>query len=1671
MKCGDETIENCDECGIGEYSDRCAKCEDKYFPVLENYRCIPCNDTQLGQVGCDGSCDGSDFFNSRMVYCDVCKEGYINITGICIKCNQEQPFCELCNYDEKEGKFNIFRCTKCVKDYVLDSDYLCKHCLSKLCNCKKCHVEENKAICDECFSGYQLTPENKCVANEIIIECPENCLKCEYDSKNNKDIICLSFACPKHENKGKDYSCIECEYNQALIENLDTNIKYCYYRKNNISYCTEGTMKAPEGSPTFHLLHNGIPENYVIKCTKCVNDSYLDESDICICNNITFGKFSLCIKCNNITYGNPGCELDKGCQYIKNNDHLFCNKCIKGYFEFTPGQCYDCSKEIKNCNKCHFDEGIEKTICDECESSIDIFYPEAKQCLIDDCEEYPDISPGCIICKSKLNEYKSNKKCQMCKYGYFKTKEETCVYCNTEKYGGPSCYECGYEVDKIGKETDKIICKVYYPYYYDDYNILTGPDDNIYYNSSGLLISDNKCYYCGIMLPYCNSCEFKKNNEGAKYLICKSCIMGYYLNDKGICIRISSLITPVKFCEKYKLTYQSKSYRITFFNDEQSESIENEGSNIVINSGSNGISSHCTKCYTDYYLDQNECKELNYEMCSFISFKNLLEHCINFCSEKNRVLIIIPIMKENNKIGEISIFNYDYDKNPEFSELINNINENPSKFKTCLNNEANGDEYSPINLRFCKEAYFFYNNNTYKCIKCINNYFLKDDNICYISLQTKILEIEIVSFNELSPKTMIKLNNIGIKFEQNIDDLEGCLEAEGDSFYVRGKYNCTKCSLNYLPFYSKFYDRIICQNVFTKIITEKKISLEPFNKVIDRVKAINGACEKNYFFTPDGNYCYKCDDESVGMPGCNGACTFSLKRYQTIMCEGECKKGYIKYSEGVCAPCSSIYQGCHECHYNNYIFYDKIREPFCDKCEGTIQNKISGICETCSRIGLNNCAKCANDPNYKYDYICTECNEGYFVNEKGKCEECNDYRHFQGGLNKNKCVSCSNVLEGGINKCQFCESENGIVKCIKCLDGYILSITNNTCLKIAENEELQNNYFLKCYQLIEENNKLECIGCNEEYTLVKTKDNKKECIYIPQFYNIFLKSNYFHDNKLDPFEEWSETNNLLSEDYFYNKYKVFYPCKQAINLGTEDNPLYSCIKCHEELEFFDKRWNRSTKITEEISNLSYCIFEKKHIDLENCREATFKFQNGIENYNCTECYTNYNLTLKAYNNKNYCKKFETKKKVECLILFCDTCEPNDGYICIKCLNDFVLNSATGSCVEKTEVVPAVTWKDIFRLTLNGQKTINYKRYIGPMLELRGITTDTINTRHGILIYLIYKLKYGLRNLEEGEEKIEIPTICEIKNAVDNIMDDISMVEYECIGNTEGIENLNFNNYELDNIEERNSSNNDIISNLNELVAKTDLNKLETKLISDFTYEDLFKIILFKTENPKKINEPLDLNFTLDIEGKLSKDLYNLSGYITPIQLEFENIDEKVNCSFKIGENKNANLNCNLSLENLTDMQFISIKTNSIIIVDYEILFDNKFNKIELIHIIEGTTNEIREEENDKDNGGIEKEKEKEKYINPYSTDINNKKSENIIDNLDIKSIENTEKNEIENDKKADENNKDNKKEGNNNENDNPKETIKIVNQNDESINSTADINENNNKQNYKIIIL
>ena len=260
LKCEDNQIENCKECGEGEESGSCGICEAGYFPLLENLLCIPCNDPIYGQVGCEGECDGEDYSNNGIAYCQKCKDGYFNLEGICRSCDEESPGCLECNYNKDEDIIDKrFNCTKCLNDieYKLSDNYRCEKC--DIDHCKKCHFskgENPQPECDECEDGYYINSQKACsycesrdidgggcsicltekkyydcwcysgytLNNNSCLECPDNCDTCEFN-KETSSINCLR--CNTGYALDSTQKCVKCE----------EGCLYCYLNENNQSKC------------------------------------------------------------------------------------------------------------------------------------------------------------------------------------------------------------------------------------------------------------------------------------------------------------------------------------------------------------------------------------------------------------------------------------------------------------------------------------------------------------------------------------------------------------------------------------------------------------------------------------------------------------------------------------------------------------------------------------------------------------------------------------------------------------------------------------------------------------------------------------------------------------------------------------------------------------------------------------------------------------------------------------------------------------------------------------------------------------------------------------------------------------------------------------------------------------------------------------------------------------------------------------------------------------------------------------------------------------------------------------------------------------------------------------------------------------------------------------------
>ena len=769
-----------------------------------------------------------------------------------------------------------------------------------------------------------------------------------------------------------------------------------------------------------------------------------------------------------------------------------------------------------------------------------------------------------MICEGKIEEYVTAKKCQKCKPGYFRTKDEQCVNCKSEKYGGPACFKCKYEINENGEETENIIC---------DYC----PEMN------HALSSDGKCYYCSKMIKDCEICDFIKNSDNTEKLVCSICKPGFYLNSEGKCINYLQYLERIQNCSEYYYKINDLTFCVYLY-DYYGKSYDNDydfSADYCYNSNNNNndyenlyhyhsfyefnkstkvtnfsipeinspFKGQCIRCKEGFYLNSDgKCAAFSLEDCTLISivenFPEKYIQCKSICDNYKNIYVDLTYNKisdknngnnnENNTFVTKKFFeSYLYNTNTNINDAIDeNLKSLFIKNTLCIPRNGNFDN--------CQTVKYDENTNSFVCSQCYSDYYIIDNvlkncltpkidqydddddkysyygfNCIYENIGTSSKPIySCTKCNDENYLLVATENNLKYcKYKGNYDEIKYCTEANIDTTYVNSLYNCTNCILNFIPYDSKFYGRKICQNIFEQVTKKKEISLAKYEG-IEYVNATNGTCEKKNLFSPDGEKCYSCKNEDVGMPGCKGACSFSLERNINLKCEEDCETGYAEISEGVCETCNEINHGCYECHYEdeypaNYTKLKRKRRFVCDFCEeGYI--KLNDKCLTCQDLNLYDCDECAIDPKNNSNYICTKCNK-FSILKDGECEDCDGRSDF---IIDNQCQYCYNFEKGGIKGCIECErNNNDELICQICLSGFILLKNNNTCLNRSENKELEK--FDSCEQLsLDNNNQLYCSKCKREYSLLKDNNNEKgKCVQLPILYDYMANdfSFYFHN--------------------------------------------------------------------------------------------------------------------------------------------------------------------------------------------------------------------------------------------------------------------------------------------------------------------------------------------------------------------------------------------------------------------------------------------------------------------------------------------------------------------------------------------------------------------------------
>ena len=364
IKCGRYEVVNCEKCDYEK--ENCIKCIDKFFPTYAGLECTPCDDEELGQIGCEGNCDSK----TGIIICDKCKEGYYNKEGICLNCSISSPYCAKCSYEAPQGSDKkIFKCLECVNDeyQVSEIDGKCRHC-SLPPNCLKCRYVSgtHNVECIKCQNQYYLL-------NGVCYKCYDNPISIEGGT-------CYNYYCPGDNDHNKFLYC-KCNYEYALtpqntcmfciahcnncIYDQSTNAAICYNcergyaltpQKSSCTPCpsncytckydSQNELKCKSCNNYFVLL-NGVCiscgehclvceiSNNTVKCTQCQNSYILTDEGIC-------ESLSIPEHCN--SYQN---------KRFNNRDEVICTSC-KSYYtlDVDNNKCLKCPSY---CTTCHRD--------------------------------------------------------------------------------------------------------------------------------------------------------------------------------------------------------------------------------------------------------------------------------------------------------------------------------------------------------------------------------------------------------------------------------------------------------------------------------------------------------------------------------------------------------------------------------------------------------------------------------------------------------------------------------------------------------------------------------------------------------------------------------------------------------------------------------------------------------------------------------------------------------------------------------------------------------------------------------------------------------------------------------------------------------------------------------------------------------------------------------------------------------------------------------------------------------------------------------------------------------------------------------------------------------------------------------------------------------------------
>jgi len=613
----------------------------------------------------------------------------------------------------------------------------------------------------------------------------------------------------------------------------------------------------------------------------CIKYNEIDAYNTCTkCQDKYFLFFHnlYCLPCDDPIYGQEGCQGNCDSSRYNITRKVFCNENnCKEGYYYLDGICFNCSTGSPGCKKCKIQVENEQKYI--CEECLNNQYILNERNI---CEE-------CSVEKCEKCHFNNSKAiCDKCFDGFYINSFNQCQKC---KY--PISIPNGYcQICSDEKEnylSGECWCDDYFTIF-NHSNCIHCPNNcsKCEYNNQtneiecircdpGFTINNNK--KCSFCGEGCEYCLLDKNLKPK----CLLCFSQAFLSEDNECLICPANCKNCKYDENRNIICLRCNSDYTLNNNGICEKCP-LGCNSCYTNENNTL--YCNKCYEYYALNSNgECKycsdikEIGGEGCEKCRYnKNTAKYECYECKKK-----------ENEA------------SNDHINTFVNNTFQ-------CFNNTDQNDEP----FYGCLIANYNIEKKQYECLKCNDNFiYIINKKICKSFYQINLFNCYEAEYIENKGKyycTKCYSNSVQINTNENIinchkriDNLIYCLEGYEDK---NNNFNCTKC-----------------------------VSNSHFNKNI---------CECDYdSFSKTNEWCYKCDDQYEGIPGCDSSkgCSNSINSNNQLNCN-QCKNNYFNYKKH-CYYCPNEIQNCEKCHFDN-----SAQNLICDKCiDEYIYNKEENKCE------------------------------------------------------------------------------------------------------------------------------------------------------------------------------------------------------------------------------------------------------------------------------------------------------------------------------------------------------------------------------------------------------------------------------------------------------------------------------------------------------------------------------------------------------------------------------------------------------------------------------------------------------------------------------------------------------------------------------------------------------